>query len=268
MSVSLPPAKDLLSLLDLDEVKPDTFLGGSVPTTWGRIYGGQVIAQALRAAAFTVAPEMAPHSIHAYFVRQGDQSQPVVLDVTRIRDGRSFATRQVVVSQRGGAILNAIASFHLPEPDADVQVAHMPAVRLPAEVDMDEAELIHEHRTVARERTPVPRFRSWLTIPGPLPDDPVLHACGLAFMSDDDLLGAALISHPLGDKGWDRLMTASLDHALWFHRPFRADSQLLFDCEGLGVSDARGLGIVRIFDERGVHVATAAQEGLGRTRRA
>lgn len=267
MSVSLPPAKDLLSLLDLDEVKPDTFLGGSVPTTWGRIYGGQVIAQALRAAAFTVETPMLPHSIHAYFVREGDQSQPVVLEVTRIRDGRSFSTRQVVVSQRGGAILNAIASFHRPEADADVQVATMPQLRSPADVEMDEAELIHEHRTVSRERDPQPRFRSWLTIPGPLPDDPVIHACGLAFMSDDDVLGAALVSHPLGMGGWDKLMTASLDHALWFHRPFRADGQLLFDCEGLGVADARGLGIVRIFDESGVHVATAAQEGLGRTRR-
>jgi acyl-CoA thioesterase II len=268
VTIALHSVTDLVSLLDLDQVKPDAFLGTSPAYGWERIYGGQVVAQALRAAGATVASEYLPHSLHAYFVRAGDETQPVLYEVERVRDGRSFATRAVVAYQAGGAILNLIASFQLREDGPDIQAVQPPApVPPPESLPRDEGTPFIDHRIVSHVREPEPHHVSWFKIPEPLGDDPLVHACALAYLSDENLLGVALIPHPLAGQ-WDGpLMAASLDHALWFHRPLRADEWLLFDLRGHGVANGRGMGNGRIFDARGVHVASVAQEGLGRQRR-
>lgn len=267
MSVVLHAVTDLVSLLSLETVKPDAFLGGSPNYGWGRLYGGQVVAQALRAAGLTVDNGHLPHSLHAYFVRPGAEEQPVLYEVERVRDGRSFTTRQVVAYQAGGAILNLIASFQAVEGGPDVQDVSLPDdVPPPDSVEPEPGDLFFDHRIARRERDPEPRGLTWLRAKGTLPDDPMLQACALAYLSDEDLLGVALAPHPLGGR-WEELFAASVDHAVWFHRPARADDWLLFDLRGHGVANGRGLALARVFDERGVHVASIAQEGMGRPRR-
>lgn len=267
MTVSLHPVTDLLSLLDLEVVKPDAFLGVSPANKWDRIYGGQVVAQALRAAGLTVAPEYRVHSLHAYFVRPGDETAPVLFEVERVRDGRSFCTRQVIAAQAGGAILNLIASFQVEESGADVQRVEAPTgVPGPDAIQATKTDLFMDHRVISTTRDPQPHELSWMRVPEPLGDDPLIHACALAYLSDEDLLGVALLPHPSGGD-WDKMMAASVDHAVWFHRPARADEWLLFSLSGHGVANARGLGIAQVFNQDGVHVATVAQEGLGRVRR-
>jgi acyl-CoA thioesterase-2 len=259
---------DLASLLELDAIKPDAFLGTGPVYGWGRLYGGQVVAQALRAAALTVEEPHLPHSLHAYFVRSGDEHRPVLYEVERVRDGRSFTTRQVVAYQQGGAILNLIASFQIAETEPDLQAVAMPDVPDPDSIPAQPPDAFIDRREVARETEPAVRGLTWVRTLHPLADDPVLQACGFAYISDDHALGVALSAHPLGGAQlWERLMTASLDHAVWFHRPFRADEWLLFDVDGHGVANGRGLSFGRVFDREGRHVASIAQEGLGRTRR-
>jgi acyl-CoA thioesterase II len=267
VAVSLHPVENLVSLLDLDQVKPDAFLGGGPALGLVRIYGGQVVAQALGAAGRTVGEELRPHSLHAYFVRAGDERQPVLYEVERVRDGRSFATRAVVAYQAGGAILNLIASFQVAEDGPDVQGVTAPTdVPPPQDLARHPTELFFDQRFVSREAQPEPRDLVWFRIPEPLGDGALLHACALAYESDDNPLGVALLPHPLGGQ-WDRLMAASLDHAVWFHRPMRADEWHLFDLRGHGVANGRGMAIARVFDTAGRHVASVAQEGLGRERR-
>ena len=213
MSVSLHPVTDLGSLLDLEMVKPDAFLGVSPAIGWDRIYGGQVVAQALRAAGLTVAPEFRAHSVHAYFVRPGDEKAPVLFEVDRVRDGRSFCTRQVIAAQAGGAILNLIASFQVEEDGADVQRVEMPAgVPGPDAIEPMETTLFMDHRVISTVRDPQPHQLSWMRVPEPLGEDPLIHACALAYLSDEDLLGVALLPHPSGGD-WDAMMAASVDHA-------------------------------------------------------
>ena len=264
MSISLGDVTDLRTLLELETVKPDAFLGASPPLGWGRIYGGQIVAQGLRAAALTVDAEHRVHSVHAYFIRAGDERQPVLFEAERIRDGRSFTTRQVVAYQAGGAILNLIASFQRDEAGDDVQDLR-PAgdVPDPDASRREETDLFFEHRIAAWEQAPEPRATTWMRVVGELGDDPVLHACALAYLSDEHPLGVAVLPHPMG-RQWDQLMAASLDHAVWFHRPVRADQWLRFDLQGAGVANARGLAVARVFTAEGVHVATVAQEGLVR----
>jgi acyl-CoA thioesterase-2 len=267
MSVHVHPVTDLTSLLELETVKPDAFLGAGPVLGWGRIYGGQVVAQALRAAARTVDPDQHPHSLHAYFVRAGDEHEPVLYEVERVRDGRSFTTRQVVAYQAGGAILNLIASFQQDESGEDVQAVSAPAgIAGPEALAPAETDLFIDHRIVRSRREPEPEQLSWIRVAEPLPADPFLHACALAYLSDEDLLGVAALPHSLGGD-WDRLMTASLDHAVWFHRPVDPTEWLLFDVRGHGVANSRGMAVARVFDPRGLHVATVAQEGLVRVRR-
>lgn len=265
VTLELPLATDLRTLLTLDAVSPDAFIAPSAHTGWGRIYGGQAIAQALRAAALTVGPDQIPHSMHAYYVRQGDEAAPVLYEVQRIRDGRSFSTRQVVASQSGGAILNAIASFHAPEESEEREATFLPSdAPRPDDLDDDDTPLFFQTR--ARRDEHGMATLAWMRTDESFGDDPVLNACALAYLSDEHLLGAALTGHSLiGD--FEKLMTASLDHALWFHRPARVDDWLCFQLDGQGMSDARGLSIARIFDAGGTHVATATQEALGRPRR-
>jgi acyl-CoA thioesterase-2 len=267
MTISLERVTDLPTLLALETVKPDAFMGAGPVLGWGRIYGGQVVAQALRAAALTVEAEHRPHSLHAYFVRAGNEHQPVLYEVERVRDGRSFTTRQVVAYQAGGAILNLIASFQIDEDGDDVQSVVAPSdVTSPEDSALQVTNLFLDHRVVRYERDPEPRVTAWLRANDGLGDDPVLHACALAYLSDENPLGAAIMPHPLGGR-WEELMTASLDHAVWFHRAVRADEWLLFDSQGYGVANARGLAFVGVFDTGGRHVASIAQEGLVRTPR-
>lgn len=267
VTLELPAATDLRTLLTLDAMSPDVFLAPSGFTGWGRLYGGQVIAQGLMAAARTVDPAQHPHSLHAYYVRQGDEPAPVVYEVQRIRDGRSFSTRQVVASQANGAILNLIASFHAPEPSEERDSSSLPAdTPAPEQLADDETPLFFQTRAM-RDDFDMATLAWMRTLPDDdLGDDPVFNACALAYLSDEHLLGAALTGHSLiGD--WDRLMTASLDHALWFHRPVRVRDWHCFVLEGQGMADARGLSIAKIFDRSGLHVATATQEALVRLRR-
>jgi acyl-CoA thioesterase-2 len=266
VSISLHPVTDLATLLDLDQVKPDAFLGSGPDLGWGRLYGGQVVAQALRAAALTVEAPHRPHSLHAYFVRAGDEREPVLYEVERVRDGRSFTTRQVVAYQAGGAILNLIASFQADEEGADAQAVEAPVVPPPDRTKLDHTDLFFENQIVNYARSPEAHAAVWMRVTEDLGDDPVIHACALAYMSDEHPLGVAAQPHPKGGK-WDDLMAASLDHALWFHRPVRVDEWLLHDLHGHGVANARGLAMARVFTADGRHVASVAQEGLVRVMR-
>jgi acyl-CoA thioesterase-2 len=185
-----------------------------------------------------------------------------------VRDGRSFTTRQVVAYQAGGAILNLIASFQADEEGEESQSRPFPAnTPGPEGLESVPTDLFFDHRFVRHGNDPAPRATSWLRVTGDLDDDPMVHACALAYLSDEDLLGVALLPHSLAGN-WDAMMNASLDHAVWFHRPVRADQWLLFDLEGSGIAHSRGHALARVFTEDGVHVATVAQEGLGRARRA
>lgn len=267
MSVLIHPVNDLASLLELERVKPDAFLGAGPHLGWPRIYGGQVVAQALRAAGLTVDAPHRVHSLHAYFVRAGDEREPVLYEVDRVRDGRSFTTRQVVAYQAGGAILNLIASFQAAEDGEDEQAIRPPENVAPPETVPDaETDLLFDHKIVRSQREPIPEQVTWMRVPEDLGDDPMVHACALAYESDEDLLGVAVMPHPMGGQ-WESLMCASLDHAIWFHRPVRATDWLLFALSGHGVANARGMAIARVFTQEGVHVATIAQEGLVRVRR-
>lgn len=267
MSISLAPATGLNTLLSLEAVKPDAFLGSGPELGWERIYGGQVVAQALMAAGLTVRADHIPHSLHAYFVRAGDEKRPVLYEVERVRDGRSFTTRQVIAYQAGGAILNLIASFQVREEGDDVQGIAMPSFgKTPEEATSTGTDLYFEHRIAHFAKDPEPRVLVWMRTKEEIEEGALSRACALAYISDEHPLGVARLPHPLGME-WEKTMSASLDHAIWFHRPFNPHDWLLFDLEGYGVANSRGLAIARVFDVSGTHVATLAQEGLIRPRR-
>ena len=283
--------QDLLATLDLEQLEMNLFRGRSPSTGRQRVYGGQVIAQALVAACRTVdVAGRPPHSLHAYFLLGGDPKVPIVYDVDRIRDGKSFTTRRVVAIQHGEAIFTMAVSFHRDEPGMGHQ-AKMPDVPGPDEVASD-AEikarvlpLMPEavRRFYERERPielrPVEidrylgrkieggRFHVWMRATGQLPDEPAIHQCVLAYASDMMLIDTAMI--PLGRTVFEpTIMAASLDHALWFHRAFRADEWLLYAQDSPNLSGARGFSRGLIFARDGTLVASVAQEGLLRERRA
>ena len=257
---------DITSLLTLEPHGPDTFVGTGPEYPWGkRVYGGQVVAQALRAAAHTVEGPYRAHSLHAYFIRGGDADEPIRFEVDRLRNGRSFTTRQVVARQSGGAILNLSASFQVDEDQADVQAGGLPDdVELPDENARDESFTpLLDRRFAARPGPGV--ARTWLRVEGPVEDDPVIHQCAVAFASDDAPMEAALTHHPewRGEESdWARLMTASLDHSIWFHRPVRGDEWLLYDMASEGICGGRGMSHGRVLTTDGLHVASVAQEVL------
>jgi acyl-CoA thioesterase-2 len=277
----------LLDILDLEPLEHNLFRGRSPQVGWQRVFGGQVIGQALVAACRTV-EDRKPHSLHAYFLLPGDPRVPIIYEVDRIRDGRSFATRRVVAIQHGEAIFSMSASFHAEEPGLDHQMP-MPDVPMPEDLPDDaevratilprmpapvrayfERERPIELRPVEfsryATRTPMePRFQAWIRATRRLPDDPVLHQCVLAYASDMTLLDASLIPH--GRSVFERgIQAASLDHALWFHRPFRADEWLLYAQDSPSTSGARGFARGLIYDQKGRLVASVAQEGLIRPR--
>ncbi len=281
---------DLLAILDLEPIEVNLFRGRSPQVGWQRVFGGQVIGQALVAACRTVdgVAERPPHSLHAYFLLAGDPKVPIIYEVDRIRDGRSFTTRRVVAIQHGRAIFTMAVSFHGSEPGLNHQ-AEMPNVpapeQLPSESEIRqriwpmmpdpirryfERERPIELRPVEFERYlgkrfPDGRFNLWIRATGALPDTAAIHQCVLAYASDLMLLDAALVPH--GRTVFERtIMAASLDHALWFHRPFKADEWLLYAQDSPNAGGARGFARGLIFSRDGTLVASVAQEGLLRER--
>ena len=273
----------LIELLDLEAIEVNIFRGLSPDEDRQRVFGGQVAGQALVAAGRTVDDNKLVHSLHAYFLRPGDPTVPILYEVDRIRDGRSFTTRRVVAIQHGRAIFNLAASFHIEEPGPEHQVA-MPDVPDPESLpsfrermepykdflgDWYERPRPIDARHVTKtplERAPdeplPPRQQVWIKADGELPDEPLLHACIVAYESDFTLLDTALL--PIGIRSWNdgTTMMASLDHAMWFHRPFRADDWLLYDQDSPTAHGARGFARGQIFTKDGRLVVSVVQEGL------
>jgi acyl-CoA thioesterase-2 len=273
----------LLSILDLEPLEHNLFRGRSPQVGWQRVFGGQVIGQALVACCRTVESRQ-PHSLHAYFLLAGDPSVPIIYEVDRIRDGKSFTTRRVVAIQHGRPIYAMTVSFHVQEEGFDHRVP-MPAVpppeQLPSEQEIKQTVLPmmpdpvrkYYERERPIELRPVEfgrylgqrqagdKFHVWIRTTGPLPDDPAIHQCVLAYASDMTLLDTSLIPH--GKTVFQKeIQPASLDHALWFHRPFRADDWLLYAQDSPSAYGARGFSRGLIFARDGTLVASVAQEGL------
>ncbi|MEM1332011.1 MAG: acyl-CoA thioesterase domain-containing protein [Actinomycetota bacterium] len=269
------PRIDEIEFCDLFELEPhgpDTFVGITVRYPWGpRLFGGQVVAQALRAAVNTVDPERVPHSLHSYFIRPGSPTEPVRFEVERLRDGRSFTTRQVVARQSSGAILNASVSFQSPEDhEADVPVASIPAELPPP----DDTTLRDDSwsRFLHRKATDLPggRHGYWIRLDADLGDDPANQYCALMFMSDSAPFRAGRLSHPDATNepsDRDLFVGASLDHSVWFHRPSRVDEWHWFDMRSHGLAGGRGLASGDVTTASGVQAATIAQQILLRRAR-
>jgi acyl-CoA thioesterase-2 len=264
-------------MFDLVAHSPDTFVGTGPRYPWGGLYGGQIVAQALRAAAFSVDPGFQPHSIRAYFIRPGDHTEPVRYEVDRTRNGRSFLTRRVIARQAIGAILNAECSFQRPESSASLQSVTFPDVPPPDGIENSsfsphfDRRFVEQHDVEGSPRDGAGRVTAWMRVTDPVPesvesDEPFLHQCWLAYVSDDlasDTVRAAHQTVYRGDPNAD-MSSISLDHTIWFHRPMRADHWHLHDFSCHHYTGARGLAIGHVFDRAGVHVATVAQEVLRR----
>lgn len=274
---------ELLEVLDLSELPDGRFRGVSPAVGLQRVFGGQVAGQALVAAGRTVDPARQVHSLHGYFVRPGDPDEPIIYEVEHIRDGRSFSVRRSTGYQHGKPIFFMAASFQRQEQGLDHQGRQPSGVPGPDELPtMAERLSRYPERLGVWAAIPRPidvRYvgepgwvrpgdrpaevhqRVWMRIDGKLPDDPLLHACALAYASDLTLLDSVLSMHGQvwGPGGYGG---ASLDHALWFHRAFRADEWFLYDCASPSASGARGLATGRMFTMDGVHIASVVQEGL------
>jgi acyl-CoA thioesterase-2 len=264
--------EDLVELLDLEMIDVDLFRGRQPDTSAQRVFGGQVLGQALAAASRTVDPERQVHSLHGYFLRPGDTAVPIVYRPEPTRDGRTFSSRRVVASQNGKPIFYMSASYQRPERGLD-HADPMPDDLVPPDKAQTLASVFEaasgrkaedwnkEWAALDVRLAGVTGRRYWIRAAGKLPDDPALHACVLAYASDLTLLGASLLPHGLiiGDR---RIQPASLDHALWFHREFRADEWLLYDQASPSGSGARGFATGRLFTEDGRLIASVAQEGL------
>ncbi|WP_329019266.1 acyl-CoA thioesterase [Streptomyces sp. NBC_00690] len=292
MNSSSTALDDLLDLLDLERIEQDVFRGQSRPSVIPRVFGGQVAAQALVAAGRTVPADRTAHSLHAYFLRTGDAGAPIVYTVDRIRDGRSFTTRRVVAVQHGQPIFHLSASFQTYEEGLEHQ-APMPSAPppeslptaeeiLPAYSDVIDprvAERLLEARAAVDLRyvdappfasvgeVREPRSQVWFRANGKLADDPLLHICLVTYVSDMTLLDSVLLAHGRGGWAVGDVVGASLDHAMWFHRPFRADEWLLYDQESASSSGGRGLGQARIYTEDGRLAVSVIQEGVVRVPR-
>ncbi|MEU1802967.1 acyl-CoA thioesterase II [Streptomyces sp. NPDC019937] len=281
------PAERLVDLLDLERIEVDIFRGLSPDESLQRVFGGQVAGQALVAAGRTTEADRPVHSLHAYFLRPGRPGVPIVYQVERVRDGRSFTTRRVVAVQQGRTIFTLTASFHRPEPGIEQQLP-MPGVPEPESLPKLSDE-IREHLGALPEplarmerrqpfdiryverlrwtdeelREAEPRSAVWMRAVGPLGDDPLVHTCALTYASDMMLLDAVRMPiEPLwGRRGFDM---ASLDHAMWFHRPFRTDEWFLYDQESPVATGGRGLARGRIYDRAGHLLVSVVQEGLFR----
>ncbi|MFE5894316.1 acyl-CoA thioesterase II [Streptomyces sp. NPDC002285] len=278
----------LLDLLDLEQIEEDIFRGQSRSAVVPRVFGGQVAAQALVAAGRTVPEDRHAHSLHAYFLRAGDPGAPIVYNVDRMRDGRSFTTRRVVAVQHGKPIFALSASFQLHEEGMDHQ-APMPPAPDPATLPTSEERLrdyghldpaVVEKFLEAREAVDLryvdeppygrfgeprePHSQVWFRTNGKLADDPLLHVVLATYVSDMTLLDSVLLAHGRGGWAVGDVVGASLDHAMWFHRPFRADEWLLYDQESPSAHGGRGLGQARIYTQDGQLAVSVIQEGVVR----
>ena len=277
--------EELVTLLTLEKIEENLFRGQSQDLGWGLVYGGQVLGQALSAAVQTVPDDRFAHSLHAYFLRPGDVSKPIVYDVDRIRDGGSFTTRRVVAIQNGRPIFNMSASFQIEEegfshqeespdsPDPQTLITDQDRIarfadRLPAPLrDQALAERPFELRPADPILDPVspqkgpPRSMHWLKTTGELDNNPSLHRFLLAYASDFSFLTTSLRPH---EVTWltPGMQVASVDHAMWFHRPFRVDEWSLHAIESPSASGARGFVRGKVYDADGRLVASTAQEGL------
>jgi len=280
-------AEGLVDLLDLERIEENIFRGHSPDERLQRVFGGQVAGQALVAAGRTTDGARPVHSLHAYFLRPGRPGVPIVYQVERVRDGRSFTTRRVVAIQQGRTIFNLTASFHQPEPGFEHQMpmpevtgpenlpklgdelrAHLGVLpesleRMSRRVDFDIRYVERLRWTPAEIEGAEPRSAVWMRAVRPLGDDPLVHTCALTYASDMMLLDAVRVPvEPLwGPRGFDM---ASLDHAMWFHRPFRADEWFLYDQESPIATGGRGLARGRIYDQAGRLLVSVVQEGLFR----
>ncbi len=277
---------ELLELLQLERLEQNLFRGQSRDPGWGTVYGGQVLGQALSAAAQTVPTERIAHSLHGYFLRSGDVNAPIIYDVDCIRDGKSFTTRRVVAIQHGRAIFNMAASFQIveegyehqldmpeaPGPDglkSERELATLIADKIPEPLRKRftaerpiEARPVEPNNPLAPKKRP-PHRQVWCRAAESLPEEQWVHQCVLAYASDSYFLGAAMAVH--GVSPFQRnLQAASLDHSMWFHRSFRIDDWLLYDIDSPSASGARGLSRGQFFDRSGRLVASTAQEGLMR----
>jgi len=280
---------DLISILDLEALEVNMFRGSSPRTRWQRVFGGQVIGQALVASCRTVEGRM-PHSLHCYFILPGDPQIPIIYQVERLRDGRSYTTRRVTAIQHGQAIFSMMVSFHAEEAGTHDHQDSMPKVPSPDELTPEELmklpimegmpEFIQryyasdrpielrpvEYQRYFGEKVPDGRINIWIRTAARLPDDPALHLCALAYASDFSLLDSVMSRY--GRTLFDgRVMAASLDHAMWFHRPFRADEWLLYSQDSPSAQNGRGLARGSIFKPDGTLVASVAQEGSLREKR-
>jgi len=283
-----PLVYELITLLRLERLEDNLFRGESRDIGTHRVFGGQVLGQALSAAQQTVDPERSAHSLHAYFLRAGDIAHPIVYNVERTRDGGSFSVRRVVAIQHGQPIFNCSVSFQIAEPGVEHQLP-MPSV--PKAEDLPARPAIPAE---ALEKIPA-KLRRWLNMRGPfefrrvyprdelnpgkqppyqhvwfrltgrVPDDAVLHRSMLAYASDFHLIGTTTFPHAISYLQ-KNVQMASLDHALWFHRPFRVDEWLLYSCDSPTAQGARGLARGMIYTEDGRLIASTAQEGLIRLR--
>jgi acyl-CoA thioesterase-2 len=285
------PLDELIALLRLERLDENRFRGQSQDPGWGTVFGGQVLGQALSAAIETVSADRRVHSLHAYFLRPGDVALPIVYAVDPIRDGRSFSTRRVVANQGGAAIFTMGCSFQLDEPGVEHQAEEMPPAPAPETLPTEQerlapflttapdrvrnlllAESPFEIRTTDqigddpfRPARGEPRRLTWMRALAALPDEPALHACLLAYVSDYHFATTALAPHGIS---WlsKSVQLASIDHVMWFHRPFRCDDWLLHAIESPTAQAARGLVRGSIFTRDGRLVASTAQEGLIRPR--
>jgi acyl-CoA thioesterase-2 len=276
----------LLALLDLEKIEENVFRGVSPPERLQRVFGGQVLSQALVAAVRTVEDARPCHSFHAYFLRPGDPKVPILYEVDRSRDGGSFTSRRVVAIQHGAQIFTLAASFQTVESGFEHQ-SQMPVAPAPESLEDDQQVLLANpdltpevREWVSRERpfetrsvlgrglgdrpARAPVDHIWLRTRGTLPDDANIHRALLAFVSDMSLLDTALLPH--GKSIFSNVQVASLDHALWFHRPFRADEWLLYVQDSPSASGARGFNRGAVYTRDGILVASVAQEGLIRPR--
>ncbi|MDP6437367.1 MAG: acyl-CoA thioesterase II [Gammaproteobacteria bacterium] len=282
-----PVLADLLELLQLERIEENIFRGESRDIGTPQVFGGQVLGQALYAAGQTV-DERHPHSLHAYFLRRGDVEAPIIYEVDRARDGASFSNRRIVAIQHGRPIFNMAASFQKEESGIEHQ-ADMPDVAGPegladrSEVGQAALAQLHEklRQYLTRKRPfmvrPLkqpdilnpeklePVKHVWIKAVDSLPDDPILHQTLLAYVSDYELLGTATLPHGI-NFAVTKMQMASLDHAMWFHHPFRVDEWLLFSFDSPSASGARGVARCMVFTQNGKLIASSAQEGLIRVR--
>lgn len=266
-------AVNLHQLFDLVAHGGDVYVGEGLEYPWGGLYGGHIVAQALRAAAFTVDDDVVPHSLRAYFIRRGNNKQPVRYEVDRIRNGKSFATRRVVARQDDGAILNLEASFQRHEESIDATTVERQR-QLPSPETIAESSwsTFLQRRTlppdvlVGQHRDGAGRVAAWLRVKDSLGDSELLNRCALAYLSDDLPTESVVRAVPELQKASDegRRFSASLDHAVWFHRPVHAHEWHLYEMTCHTYVGGRGLAYGYVFAADGTHVATVAQETLVR----